>query len=439
MKTAYAYARFSSDNQREESIDAQLRAIYEFCEKEQIAVIRVFKDEAFSARTDKRPAFQELFGVIKTKPVDYLIVHKLDRFARSRADAAFYRQKLKEAGVRLISVLERLDDSPESIIMEGILESMNEYYSANLSRETKKGLRENIIKGKRNGGVCPTGYDLKDQHLTPNEDAPRIALMFSLYAQGKPYSVIEKATGFKKTAIRYMLANETYTGCLGKGDTKHHNAHEALVDADTWAICQKRISNSRMNAAGRAKGDYMLSGMCVCGKCGKNMCGIKGGSHRYYSCRSDGCKAIRKEVLEQRVIECLSKTMRPTEAVKARFFALVSSRANSQEKIEKAKKHNIIISQRINKILKAIQYADEDQVEVLLEQAKELKKKMLPIQEPREISREACDAYIESFRDLSSKSYDEQKYLVRSLVDKVIVDGDRVDIVRHGIGRITIS
>ena len=68
MKTAYAYARFSSDNQREESIDAQLRAIYEFCEKEQIAVIRVFKDEAFSARTDKRPAFQELFGMIKEHP-----------------------------------------------------------------------------------------------------------------------------------------------------------------------------------------------------------------------------------------------------------------------------------------------------------------------------------------------------------------------------------
>ena len=97
MKTAYAYARFSSDNQREESIDAQLRAINEYCDTNDIRILQVFKDEAFSARTDKRPAFQELFGLIKEKPADLLIVHKLDRFARSRMDAAFYRQKLKEA------------------------------------------------------------------------------------------------------------------------------------------------------------------------------------------------------------------------------------------------------------------------------------------------------------------------------------------------------
>ena len=105
MKTAYVYARFSSDNQREESIDAQLRAINEYCETNDIRILRIFKDEAQSARTAKRPAFQELFGLIKENPSDYLIVHKLDRFARSRADAAFYRSKLKEAGMKLVSVL----------------------------------------------------------------------------------------------------------------------------------------------------------------------------------------------------------------------------------------------------------------------------------------------------------------------------------------------
>ena len=132
MKTAYAYARFSSDNQREESITAQLRAIHEYCNTHDIRILQEFKDEAFSARTDKRPAFQELFARVKERPADYLIVHKLDRFARNRYDAAFYRKILKDAGMRLVSVLERLDDTPESIIMEGLLESMNEYYSANL-------------------------------------------------------------------------------------------------------------------------------------------------------------------------------------------------------------------------------------------------------------------------------------------------------------------
>lgn len=439
MRTAYAYARFSSDNQREESIDAQLRAIREYAQQNEIKILREFSDEAQSARTDKRPAFQKIFGLIQEHPADLLIVHKLDRFARNRADAAFYRQKLKEAGMKLVSVLERLDDSPESIIMEGILESMSEYYSANLSRETKKGLRENILKGKRNGGACPTGYTLENQHLIPNGDAPRIREVFRLYAHGKPYSAIESATGFKKTTIRYMLENETYTGSIGKGETKFANAHEALVDPDTWSICQRRMKNSRMNASNRAKTDYMLSGICYCGKCGKPLNGISGSNHHYYTCRSKGCKAIRKEVLEQRVIGDLSKSMRPTEAVKARFFAAVSNRVNIQEKAEKAKQHNATLSQRINKILNAVQYADEDQALYLLDQAKELKKKMVKIPEVREISKEACDAYIESFRDLSGKSYEEQKMLVRSLVDRIVVDGERIDIIRQGIGRYTIS
>ena len=88
MKTAYAYARYSSDNQREESIDAQLRAISEYCAQNDIQILRVFKDESFSARTDKRPAFQKMFGLIKDVPADFVIVHKLDRFARNRADSA---------------------------------------------------------------------------------------------------------------------------------------------------------------------------------------------------------------------------------------------------------------------------------------------------------------------------------------------------------------
>ena len=58
MKTAYIYARYSSDNQREESISAQIRAIHEYCDMNNIRILQEFKDEAFSARTDKRPAFR---------------------------------------------------------------------------------------------------------------------------------------------------------------------------------------------------------------------------------------------------------------------------------------------------------------------------------------------------------------------------------------------
>ena len=440
MRTAYAYARFSSDNQREESIDAQLRAIREYCEREGIVLLRSFTDSAFSARTAKRPGFQELFGFIKEHPADMLVVHKLDRFARNRADAAFYKGKLREAGMRLVSVLEPMDEAPESIILEGVLESINEYYSANLSRETKKGLKENLLNGVRNGGPCPAGYIIENQHLIPNADAAKVTMMFEMYAEGKSYGEIEKATGWKKTTLRYMLTNETYTGALGKGDEKHEGVHAALVDAKTWEQCQRRMKNSRMNAANRAKHDYLLSGLCVCGKCGKNMSGISSSTgHLYYYCRTKGCHSMRKDYLEGAVLWKLQQVMTPTPERKQMFYEQINAkRLQDAEKLDEVRKANAILNKRISKILNAVQYADEEQAVFLLNQAKELKAQLQEEPVVELLSREACDEYMEGFRDLQSKPYEEQKQIVRGLVDKIIVTKEQVFCVKNGLGTYAI-
>ena len=145
---AVAYARYSSDNQREESIDAQVRAIKEFCKKEKIDLIKIYKDEAKTATTDDREDFLNMISDSSYKNFDAVIVHKLDRFARNRYDSAFYKKKLKENGARVISVLEYLDDSPESVILESVLEGMAEYYSKNLSREVMKGMKETALQCK---------------------------------------------------------------------------------------------------------------------------------------------------------------------------------------------------------------------------------------------------------------------------------------------------
>ena len=137
MKAAI-YARYSSDNQREESIAAQIRAIKEFAQKEDIQVVKIYTDEAKSATTDNRPNFLKMVKESELGLFDCVIVHKLDRFSRNRYDSAFYKKKLKDNNVQLISVLEHLDNSAESIILESVLEGMAEYYSVNLSREVMK-------------------------------------------------------------------------------------------------------------------------------------------------------------------------------------------------------------------------------------------------------------------------------------------------------------
>ena len=429
MKTAYVYARFSSDNQREESIDAQLRAISEYCKKEQISILKVFKDEAFSARTDKRPAFQELFGLIKEQPADFLVVHKLDRFARSRADAAFYRSKLKEAGMKLVSVLERLDDSPESIIMEGILESMNEYYSANLSRETKKGLKENILNGKRNGGKVPYGYSLIDHHLVPNKDADTVRRIFHLYSEGMGVTEIVKKTRSRINNIRPLLMNEVYLGHLISGENRCENAHEPIIDKETFYACQKRMQDKRMNAANRAKVDYMLAGLITCGVCGKRMIGMSSkGKYYYYSCKTSGCKIYRKDDLEERVIKELDKHFTPTDEIKALFFDMVSKRVNSRVEDDNARKAEYILRQRITKLIDSVQYAEtQDDIKAIMEKVNELRRQMPEKVQPKQtVSREECDRFIESFCDIESMDRQEQRLLLRKTIEQIAVKPDEI-------------
>jgi Site-specific recombinases, DNA invertase Pin homologs len=135
MIKAAIYARYSSDNQREESITAQVRACTEYCQKKGYAIVKTYADEARSALTDNRPEFQQMVSDARAGLFDVLVIHKLDRFARNRYDSAFYKRELRRAGVRLESVLEHLDDSPESVLLESLLEGLAEYYSKNLGRK----------------------------------------------------------------------------------------------------------------------------------------------------------------------------------------------------------------------------------------------------------------------------------------------------------------
>ena len=169
------YARFSSDNQRSESIDAQIRAMEAYCKQHNYIIVETYVDEAKSATTDRRPAFQQMISDSSSRSFNILLVHKLDRFARNRYDSAVYKRELKKNGVTVHSVLENLDDSPESIMMEAVLEGMAEYYSQNLARETMKGLKENALQCKHTGGRPALGYDIDPvtKRLVINEEEDR--------------------------------------------------------------------------------------------------------------------------------------------------------------------------------------------------------------------------------------------------------------------------
>ena len=180
---AVIYARYSSDNQREESIEGQLRECREFAEKNDIQVIDVYTDRAFSAKTDNRPDFQRMIKDSAGKKFEVVIVWKLDRFARNRYDSAHYKSVLKKNGVKVISATETISQGAEGILLETMLEGMAEYYSAELAEKVTRGMTENALKCKYNGGTLPIGYVIDENQrfrLDPIE-APMVLKAFTDY------------------------------------------------------------------------------------------------------------------------------------------------------------------------------------------------------------------------------------------------------------------
>ena len=156
--TAVIYARYSTDSQREESIEGQIRECTAYAEKNGFTVVKHYIDRAISAKTDNRPQFQQMIKDSERGIFDIIIVWKLDRFARNRYDSARYKTQLKRNGVKLVSATEVISAGPEGIILESVLEGYAEYYSADLSEKVVRGMTENALKGIYNGGTIPFGW-----------------------------------------------------------------------------------------------------------------------------------------------------------------------------------------------------------------------------------------------------------------------------------------
>jgi len=327
MSKAVIYARFSSHSQNEQSIEGQLRDNHAWAKQHGITVIEEYIDRALSGTKDTRPDFQRMIQDASKRQFDMVIVWKLDRFARNRYDSAIYKAQLKKHGVRVVSVKENISDSPEGIILEGLLESMAEYYSANLSQNIRRGQRDSIAKGRYCGGGVPYGYKSVDGKLIiDDKTAPYVRYVFKEYAKGTPKreiieTVNERGMRNKKggkitySSFTKMLKNPAYVGRYSyKGETIPNLSERMIDDATFQAVQEKLKEHARAHGASTAKVDYLLSGKAFCGHCGALMIGVCGRSktgamYYYYQCgnrnRSNGCrkKNERKDFLEWYVVE----------------------------------------------------------------------------------------------------------------------------------------
>lgn len=317
------YARYSSTAQRDTSIEIQLADCRKYCEDNGYTVVHEYVDKAKSGTTDERPNFQRMVKDSLKKVFEGVIVYRFNRFARSRTDSVVYKKKLKQNGVRVISVHEQISDDPTGVILEGIIESMDEFYSLELRQKVKNGMDSNGAKCLSTGGNIALGYkvDKESKRFEVNPDtAPIVEMVFEMYSNGKTVTEItnhlnslgfktSRGVPFNKNSLHTMLKNKRYIGIYTYKGTETPGGIPRIISDELFnKVAEIMKKNKKAPARARAKVEYLLTTKLFCGYCKEMMTGFSGNGHRgttyrYYTCNGKKSKRCKKKMVPKEYIE----------------------------------------------------------------------------------------------------------------------------------------
>ena len=455
--TAVIYARYSSDNQREESIEGQIRECTAYAEKNDITIVKHYIDRAISAKTDNRPQFQQMIKDSDKKLFDIVLVWKLDRFARNRYDSARYKTQLKKNGVKLMSATEIISEGPEGIILESVLEGYAEYYSADLAEKVVRGQTENILKGRCNGGRGTFGYTLDSErkfHIDPLA-SPFVLESFTKYRDGLTMKEIRdwlNENGIKNpvggeftyNSVEHMLKNRRYIGELKFRDVVVPDAIPPIVPLELFDDVQEKIAkNKKAPARRKAEDDYLLTTKLHCGCCGALMFGESGTSrtgevHRYYKCatakKKKGCKkkTVRKQWLEDLVVNQTMQLVRDDAAMESIIAKVMELQDRENTNLPLYEKQLRDAESGIQNMLNAIQAgiltsSTKERLEQLEETKRELEARIAEekLAKPK-IKEEFIRFWLMRFRKLDMSLKDQRQALVDTFINSIYLYDDKV-------------
>jgi DNA invertase Pin-like site-specific DNA recombinase/cell division protein FtsB len=437
MQTAALYIRVSTEDQAEYSPDAQKRLLLEYAKNNAITVKNehIFIDEGISGRrAEKRPEFMRMITAArkKPKPFDIILVHRFDRFSRSREDSIVYKSLLrKECDIKVISITEQLEDDKFSVILEAMLEAMAEYYSLNLADEVLKGMTEKALRGGYQANP-PLGYKILHSGELPvvaAEEAPIIKLIFDKYVkEGLTCYQIAKYLNlygfktrqnntFERRSVEYILNNPMYKGYIrwnrSHTATKSTNAalegilvkghQEPIISEELYDLAQVRMASektSKRKARPVTEYKHWLSGLLKCSNCGQSMTASKVKNSRYlnFCCNgyTKGKCPVSNSVSENKLIPVIKESL---EKVFGQVFIKdIGVWSREEKNIQKASLELTLFKQQLDKLtvkeskIKSAYINGSDTLAEYEENKSALKKERMALTERIELLRKTDEA-----------------------------------------------
>lgn len=343
MKTLGAYARVSTEEQAKEgfSIEAQTKILQAYAIVKGYDNVIMYVDDGYSGKNLRRPEVQRMIADCKAHRLDGVAVWRYDRLSRSLRDTLSLVEDIFNAnGIAFISTSEQIDTTtPSGRLVLNILASCAQNEREVTEQRVRMVCMELAKQCKHMGGLPPFGYRVVNERLQVYEpEAEAVRTLFRMYTEGHGYGDLLKyldgngfttirGNSFRKNSLYEILGNEKYIGvytynrtvAADKNGRRNNHANKAddeivrvdggvpaIIDMETWRrAVEKRITNKKRTGVYKAKSVYLLTGLAVCGKCGRKIGGNTGGTdrdgtmQRYYVAPCKHVRRVRKEKIEE--------------------------------------------------------------------------------------------------------------------------------------------
>lgn len=454
------YARYSSHNQKEESIEQQIAECSDFAAKNGIRIVGIYADKAVSGRSDRRPNFQRMMRDAEKRQFQIVVAYKSNRIARNMLNALQYEARLDLLGIKTLYAKEEFGNTAAGRFALRTMMNVNQFYSENMGEDIKRGMVDNANECKVNG-MLPLGYvkSKEGKYAIAPDEAAVVREIFDSVLKDVPVAEIARSLNqrgirtklgreWNKNSFHIMLKNDNYIGVYRHSGVVVEDGIPPILEKEVFAAVQEKLANKKKTAGRRsANGEYLLTGKLFCGYCGSYMIGVSGTGengtvHNYYQCQkrhAEGrCekKNVRRDFIEKLIARLTQDYILQDDTIEWIADSTMSFQAMARRESGVAQLERDLADNR--KVAKNIMAAIEQGIITETTKARLLEvegtihdlERSLSIAKAasQPIERERVVFSLEQMREGNVGSKEHQKKLIDTFVKSVTLWDDRIQI-----------